>query len=185
MVLIFFLIPRKKDREKCCYDPNRLFNRFMLCLLPRFLSSIDAERCSLFFLSCSVFLILDFLCLFVIYHCESLNHCFLCKIIGFWYIFFIVFSARIHHFFTDSCSEARLLVNYHLIFNKKIHIQSFTFMYKKTDIISFNYLTCSHSMQRDIGVINKLAFITINVPIPSHDDLNRNAREMCNRLIHS
>jgi len=86
MVSIFFFIPlreRKKYREKFCYDPNCHFNRFLLLLLPRSLSSIDAKPCSLFFLSCSVILIIDFLCLFVIYHCESLDHNFLRKIIDF------------------------------------------------------------------------------------------------------
>lgn len=54
-----------------------------------------------------------------------------------WFLFFtfIVFSARIHHFFADSCFEACLLANYHLIFNKKIHTQSFTFIHEKDIII--------------------------------------------------
>jgi len=50
----------------------------------------------------------------------------------------------------------------------------------------FNYLTWSHSMQRDIGVNNKLAFIIVNVPIPSHGDLNRNVWECAiSSSIHS
>jgi hypothetical protein len=101
---------RKKDREKCYYDPNRLFNRFMLHLLPRSLSSIDAERCSLFFLSCSVFLIFDFLCLFVIYDCESLNHCFLRKIYNILNPLSIK-SCKINNYFQKSLDVAPSFIN--------------------------------------------------------------------------
>ena len=48
-----------------------------------------------------------------------------------------------------------------------------------------NYLAWSRSMQRALGAKNKLVFINGSIPIPDFDDLNRNARECCNHLIHS
>jgi hypothetical protein len=48
-----------------------------------------------------------------------------------------------------------------------------------------NYLAWSRSMQRALGAKNKLAFINGSTPEPDADDLNRNAWERCNHLIHS
>jgi hypothetical protein len=48
-----------------------------------------------------------------------------------------------------------------------------------------NYLAWSRSMKRALGAKNKFAFIDGSVPIPPFDDLNRNAWERCNHLIHS
>jgi len=48
-----------------------------------------------------------------------------------------------------------------------------------------NYLTWSRSMKHTLGTKNKFAFIDGSVPIPPMDDLNRNAWERCNNLIHS
>jgi transposase InsO family protein len=48
-----------------------------------------------------------------------------------------------------------------------------------------NYLAWSRSMQRALGAKNKLAFINGSTPEPDEDDLNRNAWERCNHLIHS
>jgi len=48
-----------------------------------------------------------------------------------------------------------------------------------------NYLSWSRSMQRSLGAKNKLVFISGSIPIPELDDLNPNAWERCNHLIHS
>ena len=40
-------------------------------------------------------------------------------------------------------------------------------------------------MKRALGTKNKFAFVDGSVPIPPMDDLNRNAWEHCNNLIHS
>jgi len=48
-----------------------------------------------------------------------------------------------------------------------------------------NYLAWSRSMQRALGAKNKLVFINGTVPIPDLEDLNRDAWERCNHLIHS
>lgn len=40
-------------------------------------------------------------------------------------------------------------------------------------------------MQRALGVKNKLPFINGTLPVPDHDDLNRNASERCNHLVQS
>jgi len=48
-----------------------------------------------------------------------------------------------------------------------------------------NYLAWSRSMQRALGVKNKLVFINGSVPIPNLEDLNCDAWERCNHLIHS
>jgi len=40
-------------------------------------------------------------------------------------------------------------------------------------------------MKHALGTKNKFAFIDGSVPIPPPDDLNRNAWECCNNLIHS
>jgi hypothetical protein len=48
-----------------------------------------------------------------------------------------------------------------------------------------NYLSWSRSMQRALGAKNKLPFINGTLPEPDHDDLNRNAWERCNHLVHS
>lgn len=48
-----------------------------------------------------------------------------------------------------------------------------------------NYLAWSRSMQRALGAKNKLSFINGTLPVPEIDDLNRNARERCNHLVHS
>jgi hypothetical protein len=47
-----------------------------------------------------------------------------------------------------------------------------------------NYLACSRSMKRALGAKNKFTFIDGSVPIPPMDDLNHNAWELCNNLIH-
>jgi len=48
-----------------------------------------------------------------------------------------------------------------------------------------NYLAWSRSMQRVLGAKNKLVFINGSVSIPDLEDLNRDAWERCNHLIHS
>jgi len=48
-----------------------------------------------------------------------------------------------------------------------------------------NYLAWSRSMQRTLGAKNKLVFINGSVPKADFDDLNRDAWERCNNLIHS
>lgn len=40
-------------------------------------------------------------------------------------------------------------------------------------------------MQRALGAKNKLPFINGTLPVPDIDDLNRNAWEQCNHLVHS
>jgi hypothetical protein len=40
-------------------------------------------------------------------------------------------------------------------------------------------------MKRALGTKNKLVFIDGSIPIPDFDDLNRNAWERCNYLLHS
>jgi hypothetical protein len=40
-------------------------------------------------------------------------------------------------------------------------------------------------MQRALGAKNKLPFTNGSLCVPDHDDLNRNAWERCNHLIHS
>jgi len=47
-----------------------------------------------------------------------------------------------------------------------------------------NYLAWSCSMQRALGAKNKLPFINGTLPVPNIDDLNCNAWERCNHLIH-
>ena len=48
-----------------------------------------------------------------------------------------------------------------------------------------NYLAWSRFMQCALGAKNKLVFINGSVHIPDLDDLNRDAWERCNHLIHS
>jgi len=48
-----------------------------------------------------------------------------------------------------------------------------------------NYLAWNRSMKRTLGAMNKFAFFDGSIPIPPLDDLNRNAWERCNHLIHS
>jgi len=48
-----------------------------------------------------------------------------------------------------------------------------------------NYLARHCSMQHAMGAKNKLVFIDGSIPIPDIDDLNRQAWEHCNHLIHS
>jgi len=48
-----------------------------------------------------------------------------------------------------------------------------------------NYLAWSQSMQHDLGVKNKLAFIDGSMHIPDLADLNRSDWEHCNVLLHS
>jgi len=48
-----------------------------------------------------------------------------------------------------------------------------------------NYLAWSRSMQRALGAKNKLSFINVILHVPENDDLNRNAWEQCNHLVHS
>jgi len=48
-----------------------------------------------------------------------------------------------------------------------------------------NYLAWSCSMQRALGAKNKLVFIDCSMPIPDLVDLNLNAWEHCNHLLHS
>lgn len=52
-------------------------------------------------------------------------------------------------------------------------------------LIGSNYLAWSRSMQHALGAKNKLAFINVFVPISDLEDLNRDAWERCNHLIHS
>jgi len=40
-------------------------------------------------------------------------------------------------------------------------------------------------MQRALGAKNKLPFINRSIHVPAIDDLNLNAWEMCNHLVHS
>jgi len=47
-----------------------------------------------------------------------------------------------------------------------------------------NYLEWSRSMQHALGTKNKLVFINGSVPIPDLEDLNHDAWERCNHLIH-
>lgn len=48
-----------------------------------------------------------------------------------------------------------------------------------------NYLAWSRSMQRALAAKNKLPFINGTIHVPDNDDLNRNAWERCNHLVHS
>jgi len=48
-----------------------------------------------------------------------------------------------------------------------------------------NYLAWSRSMKHALGAKNKFAFVDGSIPIPPVDDLNCNACECCNHLIHS
>ena len=52
-------------------------------------------------------------------------------------------------------------------------------------LTSSNYLAWSRLMQRALGAKNKLVFINGSVPIPDLEDLNCDAWECCNHLIHS
>nr|ABD32757.1 Integrase, catalytic region [Medicago truncatula] len=48
-----------------------------------------------------------------------------------------------------------------------------------------NYLAWHRSMQRALGAKNKLVFLDGSISVPDIDDLNRQAWERCNHLIHS
>lgn len=48
-----------------------------------------------------------------------------------------------------------------------------------------NYLAWSRSMQRALGAKNKLSFINGSLPMSDHEDLNHDAWERCNHLVHS
>jgi len=52
-------------------------------------------------------------------------------------------------------------------------------------LTGLNYLAWSRSMKHTLGMKNKFAFVDGSVPITPMDDLNRNAWERCNNLIHS
>jgi len=48
-----------------------------------------------------------------------------------------------------------------------------------------NYHSWSMKMRRALAMNNKFKFVNGSIPIPDDDDLNRNAWERCNNLVHT